>query len=97
MGSDPVEVKKARGMLELRQEVVTAKDDRTRRVLIGKGGKTITDVQRRSGAISIDVDHDNGLIRITGGERGASPSCAHFFTSSFSSFSLTIIWRRGTQ
>jgi hypothetical protein len=29
-------------MLELRQEVVPAPDDRTRRVLIGKGGKTIT-------------------------------------------------------
>ena len=41
-GSDPAEVRKARGMLELRQEVVPAPDDRTRRVLIGKGGKTIT-------------------------------------------------------
>ena len=53
-------------MLEIRQEVVAAKEDRVRRALIGKGGVTITDIQRRSGAMSIDVDHDNGVVKIMG-------------------------------
>lgn len=66
VGRDPAEVRKARQMLELRVETVEAKDDRTRRVLIGKGGATINDVQRRSGAMSIDVDHDRGVVKILG-------------------------------
>ena len=66
VGSDAREVSRARAMLELSHCTVRAADDRTRRGLIGKGGKTITDVQRRSGAISIDVDHDQGVVRIVG-------------------------------
>lgn len=66
VASDPAEVRKAREMLEIRQEVVAAKEDRVRRALIGKGGVTITDIQRRSGAMSIDVDHDNGVVKIMG-------------------------------
>ncbi len=66
VGADPAEVRKARGMLELRQEVVSVPDDKTRRVIIGKGGATIKDVQRRSGAISIDVDHERGEVKVLG-------------------------------
>ena len=66
VGKYPAEVRKARQMLELRVETVEAKDDRTRRILIGKGGVTINDVQRRSGAMSIDVDHERGVVKILG-------------------------------
>ena len=66
VGSDPVEVRKARNLLEVKEEIVAAPDDRARRVLIGKGGKNIQDVQKRSGAVSIDVDHDEGVVRILG-------------------------------
>ena len=66
VGSDPVEVRKARNLLEVKEEIVAAPDDRARRVLIGKGGKNIQDVQKRSGAVSIDVDHDQGVVRILG-------------------------------
>ena len=66
VGSDPVEVRKARKLLEVKEEIVAAPDDRARRVLIGKGGKNIQDVQKRSGAVSIDVDHDEGVVRILG-------------------------------
>ena len=66
VGTDPVEVRKARNMLEVKEEIVAAPDDRARRVLIGKGGKNIQDVMKRSGAVSIDVDHDAGVVRILG-------------------------------
>ena len=66
VGKYPAEVRKARQMLELRVETVEARDDRTRRILIGKGGVTINDVQRRSGAMSIDVDHERGVVKILG-------------------------------
>ena len=66
VGSDPVEVRKARAMLELRREIISTPDDKTRRILIGKGGKTINDIQRRSGAMSIDVDHDKGRVVVLG-------------------------------
>lgn len=66
VGSDPVEVRKARNLLEVKEEIVAAPDDRARRVLIGKGGKNIQDVQKRSGAVSIDVDHTEGVVRILG-------------------------------
>ena len=66
VGSDPAEVRKARAMLELRREVIQTPDDKTRRILIGKGGKNIDDIQRRSGAMSIDVDHDKGRVVVLG-------------------------------
>jgi len=67
VGSDAKEVRKARAMLELRREVIRdLHDDKTRRILIGKGGKTIDDITRRSGAMSIDVDHDKGVVNILG-------------------------------
>jgi fragile X mental retardation protein len=72
VGSDPAEVRKARSMLELRREIIATPDDKTRRILIGKGGKTIDDIQRRSGALSIDVDHDKGRVVVLGNANATS-------------------------
>jgi fragile X mental retardation protein len=72
VGSDPAEVRKARSMLELRREIILTPDDKTRRILIGKGGKTIDDIQRRSGALSIDVDHDKGRVVVLGNANATS-------------------------
>ena len=66
VGDDPAEVARAKTLLAFDIATIPMSEQRHRASIVGKGGKTVTDIRARSGVFSIEVDNDHGCVHITG-------------------------------